>query len=282
MSCSFSLIFSFLILAVQCASDKEEAVFSEFPEAYDFEARKVLDMPGALREISGIEWVDGQILAIQDEAGILFWVNPENGEISDSKPFGKNGDYEDLALINDEVWVLKSNGTLYLIENYKAGELKSETHKFPIKERRDFESLVQSPDGQKLISICKDCKWDKKEKEASAYSFDPSKEEYDESPVFQLVKKQIEERLNVDYDKSVKIQPSAAALHPVDKEYYIISSTGSWLAIFDLDFTIKKLYQINSRIFKQPEGMTFSPDGTLYISNEARGGRANILVFPLK
>ncbi|MDN3203241.1 SdiA-regulated domain-containing protein [Algoriphagus sediminis] len=282
MSYSFLLIFSFLMLAAQCASDQEEVVISEFPEVYDFEARKVLDMPGALREISGIEWVDGQILAIQDEAGVLFWVNPENGEITENKSFGKNGDYEDITLINDQIWVLESNGTLHHIKDYRAAELESEKYKFPIKERRDFESLVQSQDSQKLISICKDCKWDKNEKEASAYSFDPNVKEYSDQAAFQLVKKQIEERLNVDYDKSVKIQPSAAALHPIDQEYYIISSTGSWLAIFDLDFNIKKLYRLNTKVFKQPEGITFSPNGTLYISNEARGGRANILVFPLK
>ena len=38
-----------------------------------------------------------------------------------------------------------------------------------------------------------------------------------------------------------------------------------------------KLHKLYEESFPQPEGITFAPDGTLYISNEGKGGTANIL-----
>jgi len=41
------------------------------------------------------------------------------------------------------------------------------------------------------------------------------------------------------------------------------------------------VYRIDGAIFKQPEGITFTPAGGMIISNEAAGvGVADILYFP--
>jgi hypothetical protein len=42
------------------------------------------------------------------------------------------------------------------------------------------------------------------------------------------------------------------------------------------------VYHLKGALFKQPEGMAFGSDGTLYISNEGGDERADILVFPFK
>ena len=39
---------------------------------------------------------------------------------------------------------------------------------------------------------------------------------------------------------------------------------------------------LNKDDFSKPEGLSFAPDGTLYISNEAGDGPANILQVDLK
>ena len=46
--------------------------------------------------------------------------------------------------------------------------------------------------------------------------------------------------------------------------------------ILDVSGAIKKVYELDDDDFAQPEGITFSPDGRLFISNEAHGGTANI------
>ena len=44
--------------------------------------------------------------------------------------------------------------------------------------------------------------------------------------------------------------------------------------------TLKQVYPLNAQLFKQPEGIAFTPSGDMLISNEAAGkGAANILYY---
>jgi secreted PhoX family phosphatase len=61
----------------------------------------------------------------------------------------------------------------------------------------------------------------------------------------------------------------------------MISSVNKLLVIFDKDHNVKQSYPIHRGVFKQPEGLTFTPKGDLIISNEAADeGTAEILFFP--
>jgi hypothetical protein len=90
----------------------------------------------------------------------------------------------------------------------------------------------------------------------------------------------IAEKLGLD---KMKLKPSAAAIHPLTKELYIISSINKALIIADRDGNVKEAYPIDPVLFKQPEGLTFAPSGDLIISNEvAEVGSPNILIFKYK
>jgi hypothetical protein len=55
------------------------------------------------------------------------------------------------------------------------------------------------------------------------------------------------------------------------------------LVTADRKGNIKKMYELDPKLFKQPEGITFTPTGDLLISNEAAlTGSANILIFKRK
>lgn len=72
-------------------------------------------MPESLLEISGITFnksISDTIYAIQDEEGKLFRL-PWGIKKQNNAKFGKKGDYEDLTIINDHAFILKSNGTLF-------------------------------------------------------------------------------------------------------------------------------------------------------------------------
>jgi hypothetical protein len=61
---------------------------------------------------------------------------------------------------------------------------------------------------------------------------------------------------------------------------YIISSVNKLLVVADRKGGVKKVYPIDPGLFKQPEGISFTPSGSIIISNEAAGvGVANILIF---
>jgi len=51
------------------------------------------------------------------------------------------------------------------------------------------------------------------------------------------------------------------------------------LAVLDRDGRIDGYALLSPTLFRQPEGMTFLPDGTLIIANEAAGAKATLLRF---
>ena len=59
---------------------------------------------------------------------------------------------------------------------------------------------------------------------------------------------------------------------------YYLQLGKCWLNVLRKE-NCKKVYDLNYSHFQQPEGISFDINGDLYISNEAKGGKANILKF---
>ena len=74
-------------------------------------------------------------------------------------------------------------------------------------------------------------------------------------------------------------RPSAIAIHPLTDEIYITSSVGKLLVVLDREGLISDVHALNPALFRQPEGICFSPEGDLYISNEGKEGKGYILKF---
>jgi uncharacterized protein YjiK len=80
-------------------------------------------------------------------------------------------------------------------------------------------------------------------------------------------------------DDDVSFRPSAVAIHPITHHVYLLASVGKMLIAMDWQGKFLHIHHLDSHLFKQPEGMCFAPDGTLFIANEAKGGKANVLSF---
>lgn len=242
---------------------------------YDLEhPSQTISLPESVNEISGISYQGNAVFAINDEEGSLYKIELKKDPAVKNWSFGSAGDYEDIALVNQQFYILKSNGQIVqFAENFpieKTAEKKLEN-----KGRNEYESLYYDPAIKKLVVLCKQCSGDKKD-ENSAWSYDPSSQTFNEQPLYVLNKKDIEK---VAGKKIKRFQPSAAAVHPLTKEVYILSSVNKLLVVMK-DNVVKDAIELNSDLFKQPEGITFSPSGKLYISNEAGGkGDATILEF---
>ena len=101
---------------------------------------KKTKVPSELREISGIQHIgNGTIAAIEDEHGKIYLVDFKTGEIKEKIRFGDNGDYEDLEIIDNDAWILKSNGNLYRVKDYKdEDELKTKKYETELSKKNDF------------------------------------------------------------------------------------------------------------------------------------------------
>jgi uncharacterized protein YjiK len=74
-------------------------------------------------------------------------------------------------------------------------------------------------------------------------------------------------------------EPSGIAIHPQTNHLYIISHTAKLLLVLNREAVIVHIQKLNPSLFNQPEGICFSPDGTLFISNEGGKGQGSILKF---
>lgn len=261
-----------LLVFLQC--NKPERHSS--PAGYDLQKFSLIKLPLELDEISGVAYYpkDTSVFAINDERGWLYKIGVGSNRNMTRWKFSSGGDFEDLALVDSIFYVLQSNGDLIKI-SFEDSSLMVKHFPFTYKSDNEFEILYHDDSKGRLVMICKDCETDKK-KSLSTYTFDPQTGQFSDNS-FSIDATQIAASIG---KKKVRFKPSAAAINPVDSLLYIISSINKLLVVTDRNGNFKQAYPLSSSLFKQPEGMTFTPSGTLIISNESADvGVANLLIF---
>lgn len=277
----FQLLFSGLVVLFSCTkagTDTFDSPYS-FPSAFDYQNVKKISLPKPLAEISGIAYHMESIWAVNDEVGSLFQVDLQTGKILKKSDFGKKGDYEDLVIIGSTAWVLKSNGDLFQVSRFESEAPETLIFEFPLKQERDFETLLFREDQNSLFLICKNCDWDKGKSESSIFRFDLEKLQFNTEPWGKIKKSSFEDRLSKTQLKNLMITPSAIAIHPASGDLYLISHSAKWLMITDREFQPKAIHFLDPKVFPQPEGISFDPKGNLFISNESKAGDPHILLF---
>jgi len=249
-------------------------------ENYDFANPKIINLPQVLDEISGISYYpkDTSVFAIIDEDGILYKIALNDPSTVKEWRFDKQRDFEDLVYRDSTFYVLVSNGDIDKL-TFVNDKIEIEKIEFPnaSKKVNEFESLYFAPDSGKIVLLCKQCEEDKKTILTSFYFNDSSKgfENYatiETEPIFQKMG-----------SKKEKIKPSAAAVHPITKDLYVLCSVNNMLFIQNEQGKLKEIIKLNPKIYKQPEGMAFTPEGDLIISNEVYlEGYATLLLLKNK
>ncbi|MEO6406903.1 MAG: hypothetical protein ABIY51_15115 [Ferruginibacter sp.] len=257
---------------------------NEFPnsEMYDFAKPKVVNLPEELDEISGIAYYakDTSVFAIIDEDGTLFKVPLKNPHAFKQWKFDKKRDFEDIVLMDSTFYVLVSNGDIETI-NFIGDSLQAFKSNFSDEKKNvtEFETLYKLPDSNLLIMMCKSCDQDDK-KSISSISYAYNKDSVGLYNIYKVLNVQpILEKLGVEKH----LKPSAGAINPVNGDFYLVSSIQKLIAVFAHDGTLKELYKLDPALYKQPEGITFTPEGDLIISNEsAQDGFATLLLMKNK
>ncbi|NNU34452.1 hypothetical protein HK413_10520 [Mucilaginibacter sp. S1162] len=86
------------------------------PPGYDLNNGIKYNMSEGLLEISGIAFHHGKpdsLYAEQDEDGRVYYLKLGDKKTPGYSKFAKSGDYEDIAILNDMVIMLKSDGVLF-------------------------------------------------------------------------------------------------------------------------------------------------------------------------
>ncbi|HEX8462900.1 MAG TPA: hypothetical protein VF623_15810 [Segetibacter sp.] len=270
----------FLILFCACNNTKKKPAYSVIP-GYDMVNPVVIQLKSDLDELSGIYYYakDTSVFAINDELGVLYKIYLRKQIKVKTWKFSGDGDYEDISFRDGTFYVLASNGSIKSFQFVEGDSVHVNHHGKAVGGTNDFETLYYDSYYGKFVVVCKDCESDDK-KTVSAYSFNPDDETFSEEPFYQIDTDEIARLLGSD---KIKFKPSAAAINPVTKDLYIVSSVNKAIAVTDRKGKIKEVYKVDPLMFKQPEGITFTPNGDMLISNEsAEIGSATILIFKYK
>ena len=122
---------------------------------------------------------------------------------------------------------------------------------------------------------------DEKVSKSPAYLIDLSKiKDLENASLYEKISHRIAETFEESGD--IRFQPSAIAIHPLTGHIYILASVGKAIVVMDRDGEMIRVEKLDKWQFVQPEGMTFSPDGTLYISSEGDGGNGKLMRFGME
>jgi uncharacterized protein YjiK len=274
------LLFIITVLTAACNNSKNKGKGPTPPE-YDLNNPELMKLSDRLNEISGLAYYtkDSSIFTIVDEAGVLYKLFRGEGKMEVQHwKFSKSGDYEDIVLLDSVFYVMKSKGDIVAFSFQSPDSIPSTEYDIPLTDQNEFESLYYDDSLKKLVLLCKNCEADDKTR-SGTWAFDPATRSFSQGPFvidpsFILAQQKVEEK---------RFKPSAAALHPKTGELYIISSVNKVLVIADRMGKAKRIYPLDPKLYKQPEGIAFTPSGDMFISNEAAGeGLPNLLYYKYK
>lgn len=289
-----SLLSLFLLYFIGCTN--VEAPFApDFPYQVNT-PDKTLTMSAELTEISGVSVsVDGKyLLAVQDENGIVFYLDKQSGKIEHQIKFWEDGDFEDLQAVGKTVYVVKSSGTIYEVPE-DGKDVKK--YNFALDSKNDVEGLAYDAKNSRLLLACKNQSAAENSKgKRSIYAFDLQKKVLSEKPVYTIATKEVQDYLNPlpntdtkekllkDFQaEEMAFAPSAIAIHPRTGNLFILSAVGNVLLVLDQNGKVLHLEKLKKKVHGQPEGICFDPDGAMYISNEGKDGEpGKVYVFEIK
>lgn len=258
-------------------------------------------LPKYLEEISGLSYYGkGKIACVQDEKANIYILNLEKEKIIDKYDFGSDADYEDICVVGSTAYILRNNGHIYRIKKFKKKDRKVKKFSTPLKEKNDTEGMAHDPSSNSLLIACKESPSIEKENlyegYKAIYRFDLEEEKLVKTPhilidlerldsyidqsAFTRFSVRVAKRLGL-IESETSFKPSGIAIHPIDGEIYIISSVGKLLIILNQSGKVQNVIELDPKLYRQPEGICFSPTGDMFISNEGQGGKGYILKFEI-
>ncbi len=238
-----------------------------------------VELSPALKEISGITSLnEEQVMAIQDEKGILFSIDLRTGNTISESTFDKDRDYEDLCLVGDHVFILERDGDLY--QYHLASPDTTQKFETAFSYRNDTEGLCFDAKHNRLLIAPKEGAPEGRELPKHVlgiYEFNLLTKTVNLDPITTIAEKEVG-RIIGQQGKAYKFKPSAVAIHPRTGYLYVLASVGKILLVVNPnDNRIMHIQLLDPNVFPHPEGMAFDGSENLLISSEGLSGQAGTI-----
>ncbi len=249
-------------------------------------------MPAELAELSGIA-ISGpeQLTGVEDETGRLYHYNLRTRRVERTADFGPAGDYEDLARVGNDWFVLRSDGTLF-----RYGATGTRQYETGLTLANNAEGLTYDTRSNTLLVACKGAPGGELTGTKRAiYRLHPSTYKVQTPAAYVLDVDAIVAAAPVLADapenkKGKKgkssgglkgFAPSAVAVHPRTGHVFVLSARQNALVELAADGQLLAAQALPPALFPQAEGLAFAANGDLYIATEAgkKSGQAMIYRF---
>jgi hypothetical protein len=268
-----SIALSAILASCSQSNGQEDKMTS--PPGYNLNEPVKITLGQNLKEISGIRIDDAnkQIIAVNDEEGKLYRLGMDGSIQGKAFKFAKKGDFEDLDFDGTYWYAVKSTGEVNRISG--AFTDSSTTSVYPFSETGiEFETICYDKTNQKIFLLTKTPK-ELKDGRVAAYILDTTAGSFTYAAAYSP---SLEAITKIRGKEKSECKPTSAAIHPLTGELYIISVNDRLLVIM-ANGEVKQVYKLDKAAFRQPEGICFSANGDMFISNEAQDATANILQF---
>lgn len=269
------LLCAILLIATSAGTCEATTQAQTSPEGYDMSRGAVERhvLPVGLSEVSGLV-VDqrGRLFAHDDETGIVYELNPADGAMLRRFAVGDptaEADFEGIAALGDDLFLITSRGSLL---RFQPGEdrrhVPFERTRTGIGPRCEIEGLTEDPRQNRLLVACKQSRSRELADQVTVFSLDPA---LDSATVaFTVPWERIREA-----GGPRAFHPSGIAPTPDGDRYFILSARQRSLLVVDESGTVLGVHSLG-RWHLQPEGIAFSKDSTLLISDEAATTQARL------
>lgn len=254
-----------LVVLVYSVTDMETT--AQLASSSEVTIEDTWELPKELAEISGIAFLgEDKIVGVQDENGVLYVYNLNSRKIEKQIEFGPNGDYEGVALDRTTAYVLKTDGTIIVIEDYLTAAKVSEI-KTGLTLEEDPEGLCLDEQNNRLLVAIKGND-PKAEDSKGIYGIDLSRQKMLASPVYNIdLNSAVFKEVNEE-ELQETFKPSEINIHPETRQIYLLEGQNPKLLILDPNGKPQEFFVLNETDFPQPEGLSFDQQGNVYISNE--------------
>lgn len=277
-----------------CFASVSEKPAAKPSTTYDFSDPSVkLSLPDTLQEISGLTTIsDTEVGCVQDENGVLFVYDLKEKAISFQVVFGKDGDYEGLAKVGKDMYILRSDGVLFELSDYASGNLKVDSIVTDIPSSNN-EGLCYDQQNHRLLVACKNASSKEQRHKRMIYAVDLKTKKMLPDPAYTLDVNDIKQFARQHHlelptrikknsevpEPIVRFKPSAICLNPLNGKLYMLSAADHMLFVLDKEGKLDQVEVLDAELFNKSEGICFLSNGDLLISNEGQEKKPNILRF---
>ena len=240
-----------------------------------------IELPAELAEVSGLAYTpDGRLLAHGDEQAVIFEVDVGAGTVTKRFAIGDGsgpllGDFEDIQVVGDRVFLVNSAGELVEAKVGAAGAT------VPVVRRTrgidgacEVEGMSWDAASDSMLLLCKQTQGKRWKDQLVILAVDPATGAFAPEPRLTVSQGELQRVTGAK-----RFSGSAMVRHPKTGTWILVA--GPQHAYAEIDSTGKVLGGglLAEGRHRQPEGLAIAPDLGLLVSDEAAGGTATITVY---